>query len=440
MAIFSRRDIQTALNSLRGRLTAAQLEELVRRLNGEAQTSLSTEWEAILLYAFGQCGRIEYEKDFGGKRKPDLFFQFGQSGRHEFLADITTVSDIAAHDENPYDVFSDTVHAFLQKKGHTAAGINLSVHDKQVGNYGNSKIHLLLPEKGKMYQFVKDELGQFLMGIIKEPSKAAQLSYDKNGVSFNITYDAQEKKYSGGRHLVYTVPYSRQRNPLANSLKSKSKQLGQSGYQGLSGLIVCDGGCEALKERSKINGAYGCHEIIGDVFKNHSSIAFVLVLQLIENFRNNIHHSIHITPKIYWNPAQTKAHIQELGIAIERMLKSLPSPEAAPKNAINWLKSQKNIGRPLSKISMANNSIKISARALTELLAGKVELKKFLEEHNLKPIQDGQRAFPFFELQIQQGNTLKNAFVEQEVHADDDLIVLEYAGPDPAISPYRVPR
>lgn len=75
MAIFSRREIQAALNGLADFLQQDHLKGLVGRLNGNAADSLYIEWEVMLLSAFSHCGRIEYEKDFGGERRPDLFFQ-----------------------------------------------------------------------------------------------------------------------------------------------------------------------------------------------------------------------------------------------------------------------------------------------------------------------------------------------------------------------------
>ena len=89
---------------------------------------------------------------------------------------------------------------------------------------------------------------------------------------------------------------------------------------------------------------------------------------------------------------------------------------------------------------MKGNTIKISARALTELLAGRIEPERFLKEHGLKPMVKEQNAIPFFDIQLQQGNTLKSAFIEPAEHKDDDWIVLEYGGPDPAMSGYRVPK
>ena len=89
---------------------------------------------------------------------------------------------------------------------------------------------------------------------------------------------------------------------------------------------------------------------------------------------------------------------------------------------------------------MQGGTIKISARALTQLLAGEIELKRFLQQHGLKSLTAREPTFAFFEQQLKRGHTLRKAFVEPDEHKDDDWIVLEYAGPDSAISPYLVPK
>ncbi len=441
MAIFSRRNIQAALNSLTSSLTKQQLEVLVGKLN-EPSEMLATEWEVVVLSAFSNCGRIQYEKDFGGKRRPDLFFQFGKSGKFEFLAYITTVSDVNAHEENPYDEFQEVIRRFLQRRGHISAGLHLDVEHEEIGEYGNRKIHLMLPKKGQMTQFVKIEMGQFLTNLAKEPDKDAAFSYDRNGIRFTVQYNSREKRLSGGSHLAYTVPYSKHRNPLANILNDKGNQLSESGYSGAAGVIVCDGGCDALNERSGVNADYGCQAIIESVFRKRSTILFVLVLRIEQ--RQHIlpqNSSIQIMPKLYWNPTRAKTLLKEALVAIKRMFHWLPHPEATPANAIHWLRGRdKNVGRPLGGYSMQGNSIKISARALTELLAGKVELNRFLEEHGFKPSESNRHPCPFFERQLQLGHTLQNTFIESAQDKDDDWIVFEYDGPDAAIAPFRIPQ
>jgi len=443
MALFSRRDLQTSVDTLSGHLTQTQLQAMVHRLNrGPSGLLLATEWEVSLLSAFSQCGKIEYEKDFGGKRHPDLLFQSGDSGKFEFLADITTISDVYAHEQNPYDDFCAEIRIFLQKHGHISGGLRIDVQHEMHGAYGNRKVRLLLPQKAQVQEFVKAKLGTFLALLVKEPDSDHGLFYNQSGIRFTIHYDSREKRFDGGSHFDYTVPYSKRRNPLRNALWNKAIQLLESGYTGSTGVIVCVGGCDALNERSGANGAYGCHQIIEEVFRSTLPILFVLVLRVQEsrpNFPSDS--SVKIVPKLYWKTGWEKAQVSTALSAIERMSQLLPAPEDTPMNAIHSLKgSNGHIGRPLGGFSMQGGTIKISARALTQLLAGEIELKRFLQQHGLKSLTAREPTFAFFEQQLKRGHTLRKAFVEPDEHKDDDWIVLEYAGPDSAISPYLVPK
>jgi hypothetical protein len=443
MSIFSRRDTQMALDGLAGSLSKKQLQDLVGKLNGgEPRANLATQWEVVILSAFRQVGRVRYEADHGGKRMPDLFFQMGQSGKLEFAADITTISDVNAHDANPYDQLCEAIRRFLKKRGHTSAGLNIDVKHDEIGEFGDRKVRLMLPKKSEMDQFDKAELAVFLSGIAEQPDKDAAYSHDKNRIRFSVRYDSKEKRFSGGGHIGYTVPYSGQRNPLNNALKKKADQLSKSGYAGPRGIVICDGGCDALSERNAVSGAHGCREIMEPFLRSHKSVLFVLVLRIEERhgvFQSD--RSIGIAPKVYWNQSGDKTLFQPIAIVLKRMLESLPTPESTPNNALRRLGCRnKAVGRPVGGFSMKGDAIKISARSLTELLAGKIERERFLEEHGFKPVEAGQRAFPFFEWQLDRGNTLKNAFVKREKHKDDDWIVLEYDGPDAAISPYRIPE
>lgn len=228
---------------------------------------------------------------------------------------------------------------------------------------------------------------------------------------------------------------------MSNRLKEKANQLSKSRYKGPRGIIICDGESDALNERNPVGGAHGCKEIVNPFLRSHDSLLFVLVLRIEESqgvFQRN--RPLQIVPKVYWNSCQNELRY-ETATALERMLQGLPRPESTPTNSLRWLSGMnKAVGRPVGGFSMKGDTIRISARALTELLAGRIEPKRFLEENGFKPVEAGQHAFPFFEWQLNRGNTLKNAFVEREPHKDDDWIVLEYSGPDPAISSYCVPE
>jgi hypothetical protein len=442
MAIYSRRDLQAALDSLAGKLSQEQLNGLVKRLNDPGPTSLAAEWEVVLLAAFAQCGRIQHEQNFGGQGRPDLYFQLGRSGSLEFIADIRTISDVNTHAENPFREFTMAIRSFLLKRGHTSAGINIHVKHREEGNYGDRKMRLQLPKKQDIDGFVKTELGVFLSNVAREPDKDANLLYNQNGIHFSIQYNSKDKWGSGGQHIVYTVPYSKSRNPLARALIKKRTQLATTGYNGPKGIIVCDGGCDAFQERSRVNAAYGCQEIVDGFLQAHQSILFVLVLQIEEyggGFISNA--SIQIKAKLFWNPNCDGNIASEISSVIDRILHYLPSPEGTPSNAISWSRGhKKQVGRSLGNFFMQGKTIKISARSLTELLAGRLDQKQFLEQYGFTLTERNPHPVPFFELQLRQGHTLRNAFVERDQHKDDDLIVFEYDGPDPAISPFRVPK
>ena len=435
MAIFSRRDVQAAIYQSKDCLTANQLKDLVGRLNGRPSGVLGAEWEAVVLAALSNCGRISRVKH-GGTKEPDVFFRMGQSGSLEFAADITTVSDAHAHEENPYEQFRNAIQRFLKKAGTSSAGLNFDIKHTEQGEYGNRKLRLALPAKAEMDSFVKTELGIFLSGIAKVPDTDAVCRYDQKGICFSLRYDAKKKHVSSSRHSSYTVPYSLQKNTLSNALDDKRKQLKKSGYIGLKGVIVCDGGCDALNERSHVGGAFGCQDLVHDFLDSQSSISWILVLR-IESMHSFLPHekSIEIKPKLYWKRAENGGRFRDTASVFHRMLEYLPQPEATPMNALHWLKGRNgNMGRPIGTVTMQDKAIKFSARVLTEVLAGKIDHKLILEDHDFKHVA------LFFERQLREGRTLRNSFVERDEHRDDDWIVLEYEGPDTALVPYRVPE
>lgn len=442
MAIFNRRDIQAALDQIAPSLTRQQLVHLVKRLNGNPSQTISAEWEAIIISALSKCGHISHELSHGGSTRPDILFR-DENSSLEFLTEIRALSDKNIHEENPYHDFFEAIKQYLKKLGHNSSGLYINVGHNEEGEYKNRKLKLALPKKSEIEVFVATKLGEFLSGIVQDPLKSSVFRYDTKEIRFSISYSGNEKKFNGGSYVSYTVPYSI-RNPLLNALIEKGNQLVKSRYKGIKGIIVCDGGCDSLNERSEFNGAYSCQKIVESYLKSHSYISWVLVLRIDEEAGLFLTQAkIKISARMYWNsPIDSRAYEETLDL-INRMLNCTAIPRDTPKNAINWLKNNKNIGRSLyGGYSMSGNKIKISTRALTELLAGQIGLQQFLEDHRLKPnpLDPGDSSISFFENQINRGNMMKNASVERTNDNDDDWLVLEYSGPDPAISPFQTPK
>jgi hypothetical protein len=448
VGIFSRRDVQAALDSLSPCLAGKQLEELVGKLNGgvcaprpgrEAVSrahrgdlvhALAAEWEVIVLAALSRCGSLKHQKDLGGPSRLDVLFQRGEPDGLEFVADIRVVSDADAHRKNPSAEFCEAIRLFLQRLGHSSAGLDLRIENVHDGEYEDRKIRLTLPPKDELDAFVKRELGQFLANVAREPAKDASVSYDREGIKFTLGYNSNERRFGSVRHLSYTAPQSLHRNPLANSLAKKGKQLGRSGYSGAKGTIICDGGCDSLRD----NGTIGCKRIVGEVFRARSSTLWVLVIRFDESVRPLGLHQISLRSKLYWNEHREKSIFADTAALLERMVAHLPTPETTPANAHRPVGGNKqHWGRQLGGCRMGDKTIRMSARTVSELFAGKITMDQFIQSQGLDPTI-------FFTRHLRNGNTLKNASVERNEHSDDDWIVLEYDGPDPAISPYRVPR
>jgi hypothetical protein len=84
--------------------------------------------------------------------------------------------------------------------------------------------------------------------------------------------------------------------------------------------------------------------------------------------------------------------------------------------------------------------VRISARALVELLAGKVNQREFFEIHGFVPSElFAADASNPFSVALNRGRLISEVSLERSEIEDDDWITFELRGPDPAISPFTIP-
>ncbi len=83
---------------------------------------------------------------------------------------------------------------------------------------------------------------------------------------------------------------------------------------------------------------------------------------------------------------------------------------------------------------MSAHRIEISARELLDLLAGKLDQKRFMENHDMG---GGKCIFSIFQAQ---GKMIAGVSLERYPDEDDDRVILEFSDDDPAVSPFRVPK
>ncbi|WP_163701566.1 hypothetical protein [Adonisia turfae] len=439
MAIFPRRVVQKCLDEIRS-LNLLPEEKLTRLIQKELNSSdpvksIACEWEVIILSALSKVSRIEYEKNFiEGGRTPDVFC--GLPSGTCFLADITTVSDRAAHKENPAHYFFQQVREFLSRRGvSSTAGIDIRIGGDSVGKYGDQKAKLALPQKGDIPRFINQNLSSFAKDISSNESAPRKFSIDDGTIKVQVTY-APDRGSSGGGYPSYTSFYSPTRNPIFNKLEQKAKQLKESGFSGITGIFICDGWCASLHNVNISPDEFSQDTVIQNFFKGNQRVSFVLTLTPEEK-----HSAISVVMrnklKFFQNPNADYPVTSELIETLNLMGQQLPKPESMLINALQSLKGNSSTG--LSHYGgyiMEGDMIKISSRTLVELLAGILDVDKFIADH-FGYVNENSQASNFFRNKILSGKMIENIELERSEDEDDDWVVIKFGESDPALSPYR---
>lgn len=441
MAIFSRRILQHMINENAKVLSIDQTRRHVEALNKADEKSLASEWEVVLLYGLNKLGKLTHEADLGGTRKLDLYFVSNTEPRQSFVADITTVSDKGLGEKNPTEAFQNELMRNIKIYRLKANCFSYEAGGKTEGPYPNQKMKLRLPVKGKLQTIFKDrKFKDFLEIIVQKPQLSHSFALKTDFIEVLIRYNPKQECFTAS-WPSYTSLYSLEKNPIYNTLKMKIKQLKGVSYNGYKGIILCDGGCDSLYKTGYAGLSYGVQHVIQHFFRQNTSVSFVIVC-IVETYRTRfpIKQQQSLEIKTYRNPyAPEKLRLsEELLTCIEKLEQVLPQPVMTAKNVINNLRYLRSI-RQNEGVSfyggweMTTETIRISARALLQLLAGKVSQEKFFRDHD----------FPHgnpFEQKLCKGRTIKSIKIEKTAKDDDDWLIFEFGDTDPAIFKFICPK
>lgn len=438
MAMFARRSLQRLLDDLKEKLSPEARAKLAHGLNQNEVPALGYEWELALLFALGQSGTITYESDtHGGPSRPDIAFAEA-GGPIRFVADVTTVSDAGLEEENPVMRFSQSLHK-LKRKYHLPGSLDYRVPGVTDGpSPHKQKTRLKLPRLSDLDAFLAEHVGPWFRQLAEEKQARATIQVNERGVAFSLAYDESER-YSGGGYPAYTAAQSRTQNPVFAALKAKAAQLKKSGATDPCGIFLCDGGCALLSKPGRQMQQVGLDETIAEFFRQHSSVAFVVVLVFpptrMEAF-TGVFKELKITGRLYSNPRGANTLPEQALIAlINRGLAQLPQPVATPRDALHWIsRARGHEGQTHANIQysggLMTGSVKLSARQIQEVLAGRKTAQELFEQfdHAGRPFQNP------FETALRQGLTMEAVSLTKQADADDDLFEVRFGLADPAIS------
>ncbi|MDQ3816190.1 MAG: hypothetical protein M3362_00700 [Acidobacteriota bacterium] len=401
--------------------------------------SLDTEWEVALLNAFSKVGKVQHEPALGGRRKPDLHFVSEKDPCQYFAADITAISDKGFDGHNPFDAFQDELMRRVGERGLRQNAFNVKVDgNHQLLYRGGEKPKLSLPPISKFGEKIfNDRFNDFLDQIVRSPGQLREFRvFDvQDHIDLAVAYDPHQR-YSHSMYLVYRKITHLTENVVYERLSEKRAQLLDSGFKGPLGIILCDGGFDAFHSNTD-STSYSPDKVIRHFLLQHEDIDFVLVCTIKQNETQPVFRC--------WSRDFFDDHA-ELLVCINQLIDVFPEVESDAVNAINHLRGSSpalgnshfgghEVGWGRSKMR-----ITISARAVLELLAGKLSQQEFFERHGFIPseFKIGPYINPF-NSGLDKGLTFSQVGFEKSETEDDDWIVFELSGPDPAISPFVAP-
>lgn len=443
--IFSRRALQRRLGELRPSLGTAAVHGLAARLNRPDEHRLGAMWEVVVLHALSRHGSLGHEAALPTGRRPDV--DFAAPGL-SFIADITATSDEGLHEKNPYDELSVLIEQLKTRLGLPVGGVDLNVLSREERSSRGSRTVLRLPDRKRLRDFVKAEIEPKLRAQLQAGDTILRLDLDDEKAGLQITIDPARSPNSTGSYGAYEVPTIKDRNPLYYALEGKASQL--RGATGLTGIIVGDADSSTLADRWGGWNAVTTREIVLEFLRQHSSIDFVMLLSvreeepLLRPYRpKSAKRWIH--PLLVIREGLTSA--EPLTRLIHAMIAEMPRPIEMPVNAaFRARESGYGWGHQGSheisfNFQVPNMRIKISARELMELLAGRRTIEQANDLHGWLDPED-QRALGRiqnpFELRLREGQLPRTiSVIKTDEDDSDDWIEFQFGEADPVISPFK---
>jgi hypothetical protein len=456
MAIFPRRTIQHLVNENAAFLKPSDTKKIVAHLNRmHKEMTLAPEWEVVIIHALSKLGKVDYEMNFGGRRKPDIFFRPFADPKQSFAADITTISDKGFDANNPIEVLKSQVIDRVAVRGLRLNSFQFNVDANQGQKYrryhkftkegrlskpffeGGKKTELKLPGVARFGEKIFNaEFEKFLDEIQKSPlANHDHVVYNQSeNISFTISYRPREPG-SITTHLSYKQIANISENQVYQALEEKANQLVDSDFQDRLGIILCDGDYTPFHQESST-----VDEVIKFFLENRTEINFVLTVKVKRQWQQE-----RIDAKLY-RGQYFELVGTELVDSLRRMIDFLPTPENDTCNAFYRLKSrypQEGDRRGMTTIYTSNSiEVRIPTRMLMELLAGRLSHLDFSKLHGYVAWEgNSKRNVNPFALCLQKGWMISEMkFDSHAPDEDNDFVIVTFdTRPDAAIHPFVAP-
>jgi hypothetical protein len=430
LALFSRRVLQQLIDLNARFLSEGQVNAHVAGLNRGGQQAIALEWEVAILAALSTLGVVRYEPTDIGSCLPDVEFALLGDPRATFVADITTLSDTGRVDENPVPELRDLILDEARRAQVSGNRFFLRIGGSEEGKRKARVVKLSLPPKGTARALIGRRFRSFFQQCTASPFECHRLHIAEQGIDVELDFDP-DRAFFGMTHLAFRSARSLTRNPIYNRLHSKAKQLAGVSSPKAKGLILC--AADTQLDEARRGSALGVSAIINRFLCQHSSVDFVLVLASVGVWSSFDQRRACIYSRLY-SSRTGRPHLGKRALRVlQRVHRRLPKPVRSGESALAlWRRSKSRLSYPFTERQMTKRSVRLSARLLLELLAGKITHSQFIERLHL-----GSSTSNVFHQWMDEGRLLVDAEIDSAPGEDDDWATLTVGAPDPSASLFR---
>lgn len=444
MPIFGRRQTQRMLNELEPWLTSAKATDLVKRLDHKQDPDqvLPAEYELALSWAVSKVAHLEIDRPLGG-RTPDIWSD-------NLVANAATVIDVAALSDDPFsgeslmrraaniinsaarryrkDAPDHLYFEFQEERGYLPA-------NRWSGGFTRYFRKRRITKKFR----VTPEIEGAVSGWLSQGVPSSPLRVRDDEVDVVIRWKDYVHPHANTFSSMPSVIYDARDNALYDRLREKARQVRSAPDGVRRGIFLGDAGCALLRDLRPLSGG---SEVSGaqviQAFMSDFPIDFVAVFT---PKRANEYATHHFNPRLWHinvfdnRPAVPDHEYDQLF----KIREILPDPYLHGYQARSW--HQQGMFDPQGQGQYlplrwtggkGPMTVRLSARGLQELLAGRIDHKQFenwiVGEKNI------------FELQLARGKMISSvSFEPKGPEEDDDYVVVEFAD-DLAASPLTSPK
>lgn len=430
MPVFTRRRLQSMLDDLSNRMDLAKRGDMRARLESKrVDQALPAEMELGVLWALARLGDVEIEPEWFGARRPDAYSEslFAPS---PCAVEVTAISDARLSQEDEMRrisarlcEFANTVRkgygkhlhfTFAEQSGYTPEGY---VRRRRIDR-----------------DFVPDEAThQALRTWLEQTDRSARLEVKQGNTHFVVTWhDMRQHPLSNFFSSMPAEAYSLEDNPLFEALTEKKRQLSIPDFEGLRCIVVADAGARMLRELSpsmRSPGTVSGRQVIEHFLrKAERAVDAVVVLspsREAHNFnwtreKRQWRANSFVRPDLVLDQSgvsQLVAHLPPPRFE-GYQARSLQQQALYRHDARGWY-----LGTHISSTRSAM-TIKISARALLDLLAGRITLAQF---QHFTGLEDKPNQRNIFAHRLSQGDILSAIEIEPGgIDKDDDWLVVHF--------------